>query len=118
MAQPAQNITAANAPFRAVRLGPRDFTIERKADGTIYLRSPHPLPAYPAKLTERLVHWAKVTPDTTFMADRVDGAWRKIELRRCAGARRAASARRCSTATCRRSGRSRSCPATISNING
>ena len=77
MSQPAQKITAANAPFRPVRLGPRDFLIDGKADGTIYLRSPHPLPAYPAKLTERLVHWAKVSPDTTFMADRVDGAWRR-----------------------------------------
>jgi feruloyl-CoA synthase len=77
MAQSAQKITAANAPFRAVRLGPRDYTIDRKADGTIYLASPHPLPPYPAKLTDRLVHWAALTPDTTFMADRVEGAWRK-----------------------------------------
>ncbi|HVG50713.1 MAG TPA: feruloyl-CoA synthase [Xanthobacteraceae bacterium] len=76
MSQPAQKITAANAPFRAVKLGPRDFTIDRKPDGTIYLRSPHPLPPYPAKLTERLAHWAKVSPDTAYMADRVDGTWR------------------------------------------
>ncbi|MGZ5805072.1 MAG: feruloyl-CoA synthase [Xanthobacteraceae bacterium] len=77
MSQAAQKLNPATAPFRKVRLGPRDFTIERKPDGTIYLASPHALPAYPGKLTERLVHWAKVTPDTTFMADRVDGAWRK-----------------------------------------
>ena len=77
MAQSAKKITAANAPFRPVRLGPRDFRIDRKDDGTIYLSSPHPLPAYPAKLTERLVHWAMVTPETIFMADRVAGAWRK-----------------------------------------
>ncbi len=76
MSQAAEKITAANAPFRAVRLGPRDVTIDRKSDGTIYLHSPHVLPAYPEKLNERLVHWATVTPETTYMADRVDGAWR------------------------------------------
>ena len=31
--------------------GRRDVLLERKADGTIYLRSPHPLAAYPDKLT-------------------------------------------------------------------
>ncbi len=65
------------ASARAVRLGPRDFTIERKNDGTIYMRSPHRLDPYPDKLTERLVHWATRTPDMVFMADRVEGAWRK-----------------------------------------
>jgi feruloyl-CoA synthase len=77
MPQTAQKITAADAPFRKVRLGPRDFTIERKPDGTIYLASPHKLPPYPDKLTERLVHWAAVRPDTVYMADRVAGAWRR-----------------------------------------
>jgi feruloyl-CoA synthase len=61
---------------RAVRLGPRDFTLDRKGDGTIYIRSPHKLDPYPDKLTERLVHWATRTPGTVFMADRVAGGWR------------------------------------------
>jgi feruloyl-CoA synthase len=59
-----------------VRLGSRDFTLDRKGDGTIYIRSPHRLDPYPDKLTERLVHWATRTPDTVFMADRVEGGWR------------------------------------------
>jgi feruloyl-CoA synthase len=63
-------------PFRPVRLGPRDCIVERRPDGTIYLTSPHKLRAYPDKLTERLVHWATRTPNTTYMADRVDGQWR------------------------------------------
>src|SRR5207344_108949 len=77
MSQPAQKLDPTTAPFRKVRLGPRDYTIDRKPDRSIYLASPHKLPAYPDKLTERLVHWAKVTQDTPFMADRVDGVWRK-----------------------------------------
>jgi feruloyl-CoA synthase len=43
------------------------------------MRSPHPLPAYPRMLTERLVHWAKVAPDRIFLAQRdVAGAWRSM----------------------------------------
>src|SRR5262249_60558776 len=64
------------ASARAVRLGPRDFTIERKNDGTIYMRSPHRLDPYPDKLTERLEHWAARTPDMVFLAGRGEGAER------------------------------------------
>jgi feruloyl-CoA synthase len=67
------------APFRPVRLGPRDFVLDNNPDGTILIRSPHPLGAYPAKLTERLVHWADRAPDRTFMAQRDDqGVWRHV----------------------------------------
>jgi feruloyl-CoA synthase len=69
----------ADAPPAApptVRLGPRDFVLDRTGDGTIYIRSPHKLDPYPDKLTERLAHWATRAPDTVFMSDRVNGAWR------------------------------------------
>ena len=36
------------APLRPVRLGPADVVLERKPDGTILIRSPQPLDAYPA----------------------------------------------------------------------
>src|SRR4051812_33768197 len=67
---------ARELPFRPVRLGPRDVTVERKPDGTIYLRSPHKLPAYPTSITDCLLQWAQKTPETIFMADRVAGSWR------------------------------------------
>src|SRR5947208_10625697 len=67
---------------RPVRLGPRDVEIEERPDGTIHLRSPHMLAPYPAKLTERLEHWAAVTPTRTFLAQRqADGDWRRISYR-------------------------------------
>ena len=67
------------APMRPVRVGPRDVVVERRADGTIHLRSPHPLPPYPAKLTERLEHWAEVAPARTFLAQRTAaGDWRRL----------------------------------------
>jgi feruloyl-CoA synthase len=68
-----------DAPFRPVRLGPRDYRIDRRPDGTIYMRSPHPLRPYPAKLTERLDYWAEKAPERTFLAQRDErGEWRKV----------------------------------------
>jgi feruloyl-CoA synthase len=69
--------TAAPA-VRAVRLGPRDVVSERRSDGTILLRSPHPLAPYPAKLTERLEYWAAAAPARTFLAQRTPSGWRKL----------------------------------------
>src|SRR5262249_17834484 len=64
------------APLRPVKLGPADVTVERPSDGTILMRSPHQLPAYPRTLTERLVHWANIAPDRIFLAQRdAAGAW-------------------------------------------
>jgi feruloyl-CoA synthase len=71
--------SAKNAPLRQVRLGPSDVLLERKPGGTMYLRSPHKLEDYPAKLTERLEHWAKAAPDRVFLAQRTtDGSWRRL----------------------------------------
>jgi feruloyl-CoA synthase len=73
---------AAAVPMRPVRLGPRDVVIDRRPGGTIHLRSPHALAPYPAKLTERLDHWAAAAPERTFMAQRdAAGGWRKLSHR-------------------------------------
>jgi feruloyl-CoA synthase len=47
--------------------------VERRADGSLVLRSPHPLAEFPQKLTERLDHWASVAPDRVFLAQRPPG---------------------------------------------
>ena len=71
--------TSAKPPLRPVLLGPADVVVERRGDGAIVLRSPHPLPAFPQKLTERLVHWAKAAPERVFLAQRdASGAWRTL----------------------------------------
>ena len=62
----------SEAPRRArvVRLCAPEVVVDRDADGTIHLRSPHALPPYADKLTERLEYWAVQAPDRVFMADR------------------------------------------------
>jgi feruloyl-CoA synthase len=78
MASP-QPVRTEGRRVRPVRLCAPEVQVDRRSDGTVYLRSPHALPDYPGKLTDRLVHWANLTPDRVFMADRAsDGAWRTI----------------------------------------
>ena len=74
------NAAAMNpARAREVALGTADVRIDRRADGSILLCSPHPLSAYPEKLTERLVHWAREAPKRTFIAQRdASGEWRRL----------------------------------------
>ena len=67
------------APVRAVPLGAAEVEMQRRADGSLLLRSPQPLAAYPAKLTERLVHWAHAAPARAFIAQRdAGGGWRSL----------------------------------------
>jgi feruloyl-CoA synthase len=64
------------APFRAISLGPVDIECTRRPDGSLLLRSRIPLADYPARLTDRLEHWAKTAPERVFLARRgKDGRW-------------------------------------------
>jgi feruloyl-CoA synthase len=53
--------------------------VDRRADGTTDVRSPHSLGPYAGKLTERLEHWATHAPSRVFLAQRgPDGTWREL----------------------------------------
>jgi feruloyl-CoA synthase len=63
---------------RAIRLAGAAVVAERRS-GNVYLRSPHPLPAYPRSMTERLDHWAARTPQQVWLAQRgADSGWRQL----------------------------------------
>jgi feruloyl-CoA synthase len=69
----------ASAPLRAVNLGAPDALVERKADGTIFVRTRKPLGPYHDNLSEPLEKWAKLTPDRVFLAQRgADDQWNKL----------------------------------------
>jgi feruloyl-CoA synthase len=60
---------------------PDDFAtdVERRDDGTMFLRPRGEIAAYPKRLTDLLEQWARVAPDRTFVARRDrDGEWVKI----------------------------------------
>ena len=69
----------STTPIREIRLAPTDVVLERKPDGTMYVRSTMELGPYPKRMTDRLDHWAKHRPDTTFIAQRTpEGPWRNL----------------------------------------
>jgi feruloyl-CoA synthase len=80
-AKPDMSVSAlrSDAPLRAISFGDPDVSIDRRDDGTIYLRPKIALGEYPVRLTDRLHHWARLEPDRVFMAEREHGGgWRQI----------------------------------------
>jgi len=70
---------SAAARLRPVRLGAFDAVLDRRADGTILLRTAQKLGPYPKNLSEPLEHWAKAAPDRVFLAQRdAEGNWRRL----------------------------------------
>lgn len=67
------------APYRATRFGPIAVEKTMRPDGAILLQAPHQLAPYPARLSERLYHWADVAPKRLFLARRgADGNWQTL----------------------------------------
>jgi len=70
---------SSRPPYREVRLGPSDIVVDRRADGSILVRSPHPLGAYPERMTEPFDHWARHASYRTFLAQREPKfGWRNV----------------------------------------
>jgi len=68
-----------NDRVRPVRLRTSGATAHPLADGSILVRSDEPLGPYPQVLTDRLTHWAKISPNKICIAKReADGEWRKL----------------------------------------
>jgi feruloyl-CoA synthase len=66
-------------PLRPISFGQTSVTIDRRDDGTIYLRPKLALGDYPVRITDSLHHWVNTAPDRVFMAERDQGlGWRRI----------------------------------------
>ncbi len=74
----------------ALALAPAQVLVERRSNGELVLRSPHPLGEPVRHVCERLRHWAAVAPDRDFLVERAhDGGLRRVtysEARRRADA--------------------------------
>ncbi|WP_374346334.1 AMP-binding protein [Phenylobacterium sp.] len=72
----ADGMNPANAPFREANLLPVDLDIERRADGTILIRSKVPLKAYDANIPAAFAKRVEISGDKPALAQRgVDGEW-------------------------------------------
>lgn len=67
------------SPIREIKLASTDVVLEKHPNGTMYVRSTLQLGPYPKRMTDRLDHWAQLTPDRTFIAQRTpEGPWRRL----------------------------------------
>src|SRR6202167_2523427 len=69
----------AEAGVRQVRMRTSGASLERLPGGVLLVRPDETLRPYPKVLTDRLIHWAKVTPEKACIAKRgPDGEWRRL----------------------------------------
>ncbi|MCG6901138.1 MAG: feruloyl-CoA synthase [Rhodobacter sp.] len=69
----------SDIPLREVSLWQADLAWETRDDGSMLIWQTGKLPDYPDRLSDRIVHWARATPDTTWMAERADdGGWTRV----------------------------------------
>lgn len=60
----------AKRPVRRVNVATVRATFEHTDSGVVHVRSTEPLREYPARVTDRLEHWAEQAPDRVFLAQR------------------------------------------------
>ncbi|MDD5442321.1 MAG: feruloyl-CoA synthase [Pseudomonas fluorescens] len=67
--------------YREVSIGHAPVAVTEE-QGVLHMRSLEPLAELPARLLDRLVHWARVRPEQTFIAARqAGGDWRRVSYR-------------------------------------
>src|SRR5512134_2745484 len=71
---------------RNLRFAPPKVEVEKRADGSMLLRSPQKLGPYARCVTEWLVQWSDRAPDRVFLAERKGDSWRKMSYRETYGA--------------------------------
>jgi feruloyl-CoA synthase len=69
-----------------MRFAPAKVELEKRADGSMLLRSPQKLGPYSRCVGEWLVQWSDRAPSRTFLAERSGETWRKINYREAYGA--------------------------------
>lgn len=70
---------AAESGVRRVRMRTSGASLERLPGGVLLVKPDEQLRPYPRVLTDRLAHWAKVTPAKVCIAKRgPDGEWRRL----------------------------------------
>lgn len=74
-----QRTASADAPFKPLFQKPPQVDLEERSDGSILLRSRHPLKEVPASLIHLLAEKARLHPDRPLLAERAEsGRWRTL----------------------------------------
>ncbi len=93
--RPAAQPTSDGQPrYRPLEFGVTRVTMRDGENGTRYMRAEPTLDAHARRMTDRLLHWARVTPDRTFIArrallsDGTRGDWQRVTYREALDAAR------------------------------
>jgi feruloyl-CoA synthase len=84
---PTAQVPAAGPKYRPLTFGVTRVLLREAPGGVNYLRADQALGPHAERMTDRLLHWAEVSPDRTFMARRVKnpdgstGDWRHVTYR-------------------------------------
>jgi feruloyl-CoA synthase len=84
----------SNPKFRALTFGVTRVQLRDGPDGVHYLRAENELAAYPGRITDRLLHWARTRPEHPFIArreprrDGSTGDWQYVSYARALQAAR------------------------------
>ena len=68
----------AKPSFAPIKFAPAAVDVERRADGSVVLRSPQALKPYARCIGEWLVRWAHEAPERIFLAERCPTGWQKV----------------------------------------
>src|SRR3981081_4480189 len=71
-----------------LRFAPAEVNVEKRADGSMVLRSPQKLGLQARCVTEWLLRWALEKPERVFLAERKGEGWRKVTYLEAYGAAR------------------------------
>jgi feruloyl-CoA synthase len=80
----SETTLSSPARYRPLVFGVTRVELRGDDGGTQYLKADQPLGDYAARMTDRLLHWAEVAPERTFMARRIknadgsSGDWRHV----------------------------------------
>src|SRR2546423_4798617 len=75
-----------NADLPAMKFAPASVELEKRADGSMLLRSPQKLAAYARCVTEWLVEWSDRAAARVFLSERKGEGWKTISYREAYGA--------------------------------
>ena len=79
-------MTTGGQRYRELEFGVRSVQVRDAGAGVLYIKTDVELRPYAGRMTDKLVHWARATPDATFMAQRerlADGStgqWRHVSF--------------------------------------
>ena len=71
-----------------LKFAPARVELEKRADGSMIVRSPQKLKPYARCVTEWLAAWSDRAPERDFLCERKGTAWRKVSYREAYGAAR------------------------------